>query len=137
MAKNILTDIDQQGSAEKVKKKKRVKNSSKSSSRSFVKMFNGEFLSRDEMVKNLPFFSFVGFLMVLLIGWGYYTETIGQDEADLEKDLGELNSEYFTLGSEYNRLSRQTQVAERLDSTGLSESVTPPKKIKIKKFVFD
>ena len=104
---------------------------------SLVKILNGEFLSRDELVKNLPFISFVGLLLVVLIGWGYYTETVGKTESSLEKDLGELNSEYFTLGSEFNRLSRQTQVADRLKETGLKESVSPPKKLKIKKYVFD
>ena len=74
--------------------------------------------------------------MVLLISWGYYTESIGKKEANLETELGELNSEYFTLGSEYNRLSRQTQVAERLKDTGLKESVNPPNKIKVNTYVF-
>lgn len=127
--KDIVNEKPKTEASKKVKKKK--------SKKSFVKILNGEFLSRDELVKNLPFVSFVGFLLVVLIGWGYYTETVGKAESSLEKDLGELNSEYFTLGSEFNRLSRQTQVADRLKETGLMESVSPPKKLKIKKYVFD
>ena len=131
MMTNELKDTANKKSktSKKMKKKK--------SKKSFVKVLNGDFLSRDELVKNLPFISFIGLLLVVLIGWGYYTETIGKAESNLEKDLGELNSEYFTLGSEFNRLSRQTQVADRLKETGLMESVSPPKKIKIKKYVFD
>ena len=68
----------------------------------FVQIMNGEFLSRDNFVKNLPFVFFLGFLLVVLIGWGYYAETVTKREVQLEKDLSELNSEYFTLGSEYN-----------------------------------
>ncbi len=109
----------------------------KKSAIAFKKILNGEFLSRTEIIDNLPFISYIAFLMVLLISWGYYTESVGKEEAKLEKDLGELNSEYFTLGSEYNRLSRQTQVAERLKETGLKESVNPPNKIKVKTYVFD
>jgi len=119
------------------KPKTSKKSKKKKSTKSLVKILNGEFLSRDELVTNLPFISFIGLLLVVLIGWGYYTESVGKNEAKLEKDLGELNSEYFTLGSEYNRLSRQTQVADRLKETGLKESVNPPKKIKIKKYVFE
>ena len=110
--------------------------SKKKSNKSLVKILSGDFLSEKTLVDNLPFIGFVGFLLIVLIGWGYYTESIAKEEARLEKALGELNSEYFTLGSEYNRLSRQTQVANRLKDTGLTESVDPPKKIKVKKYVF-
>jgi len=108
----------------------------KKSNRSIVKILSGDFLSEKTLVDNLPFVGFVGFLLVVLIGWGYYTESIAKEESKLEKDLGELNSEYFTLGSEYNRLSRQTQVANRLKESGLTESIDPPKKIKVNKYVF-
>lgn len=131
--KNELKDTVKGGPKAKVSKKA----SKKKSKKSLVKILNGDFLSKDELVKNLPFISFIGFLLVVLIGWGYYTETVGKAESKLEGELGELNSEYFTLGSEFNRLSRQTQVADRLKETGLKESVSPPKKIKIKKYVFE
>ncbi|MFD1551886.1 hypothetical protein DNU06_01695 [Putridiphycobacter roseus] len=104
--------------------------------RSFVKIINGDFLSRDEIVNNIPFISFLGFLLVILIGWGYYTETVGKREVQLEQELGELNSEYFSLGVEYNKLSRQTQVSERLKGSELKLSTIPPKKIKVKKYNF-
>lgn len=106
------------------------------SKRSFARFINGEFLSRDEMINNIPFISFLGLLLVVLIGWGYYTETIGKKEVKLEQELGELNSEYFSLGVEYNKMSRQTQVMERLKDTDLKRSIDPPKKIKVKQYNF-
>lgn len=129
------TYIEKQAEEPKSKAKPTPKKKKKSN-KSLVKILSGDFLSEQTLVNNLPFVGFVGFLLVVLIGWGYYTESIAKEEAKLEKDLGELNSEYFTLGSEYNRLSRQTQVANRLKETGLTESIDPPKKIKIKKYVF-
>ncbi len=131
MVDNILVEhieIEEKVKTPKKKPKKKT---------AFKKILNGEFLSQKEIIDNLPFISFIAFLMVLLISWGYYTESVGREEAKLEKELGELNSEYFTLGSEYNRLSRQTQVADRLKETGLKESINPPKKIKVKTYVFD
>jgi cell division protein FtsL len=128
MNENKIIDIEKE--EVKVSKKKKTRKSA------FKKILNGEFLSQKEIIDNLPFISYVAFLMVLLISWGYYTESIGKKEANLETELGELNSEYFTLGSEYNRLSRQTQVAERLKDTGLKESVNPPNKIKVNTYVF-
>ena len=88
------------------------------------------------MINNIPFISFLGLLLVVLIGWGYYTETIGKKEVKLEQELGELNSEYFSLGVEYNKMSRQTQVMERLKDTDLKRSIDPPKKIKVKQYNF-
>jgi|GEM_PF-1334848 len=117
-------------------KAKSTTKSKKKSNRSIVKILSGEFLSEKTLVDNLPFVGFVGGLLIVLIGWGYYTESIAKKELKLEKELGELNSEYFTLGSEYNRLSRQTQVANRLKESGLIESIDPPKKIKVNKYVF-
>ncbi len=107
------------------------------SRRAFVQIMNGEFLSKDNFVKNLPFVFFVGFLLVLLISWGYYAETITRKEVMLERELGELNSEYFTLGSEYNTLRGRRNVALRLVGTGVEESLNSPKKIRVKKYIFE
>ncbi|MDX1350276.1 MAG: FtsL-like putative cell division protein [Putridiphycobacter sp.] len=108
----------------------------KEKKRKLAKVITGEFLSRSEIINNIPFISFLGFLLVVLIGWGYYTETVGKKEVQLEKELGELNSEFFSLGVEYNKLSRQTQVSERLEGSELQESTIPPKKLKVKKYNF-
>ena len=132
---NNNTYIENKAEEAKLKAKPSTKKKKKSN-KSLVKILSGDFLSEKTLVDNLPFVGFVGFLLVVLISWGYYTESIAKEEAKLEKELGELNSEYFTLGSEYNRLSRQTQVANRLKESGLMESVDPPKKIKVKKYVF-
>ena len=104
--------------------------------RFIANLINGDFLSRDEMISNIPFISFLGLLLIILIAWGYYTETVGKKEVSLEQELGELNSEFFSLGVEYNKLSRQTQVSERLKNTELKLSTRPPKKIKIKTYNF-
>jgi len=107
------------------------------SRRAVVQIMNGEFLSKDNFVKNLPFVFFIGFLLVVLISWGYYAETITRKEVMLEKELGELNSEYFTLGSEYNTQRGRRNVAQRLLGTGVEESLTSPKKIRVKKYIFE
>ncbi len=97
---------------------------------------NGEFLSKDNFVKNLPFTFFLGFLLVVLIGWGYYAETITKKEVQLERELGELNSEFFTLGSEYNSMRGRRSIAQKLEGTGVEEALTSPRKIRVKRFVF-
>ncbi len=106
------------------------------SGRTLVRIMNGEFLTRDSFLNNLPFTFFVGFLLVVVIAWGYYGETVAKKEIQLEKELGELNSEYYTLTAEYNAQRGRRQIAEKLAPTGVKESVSSPKKIRVRKYIF-
>ena len=141
MSENEFVDKEKVDAREALKavkeKKKTVKKETEQSRRTFVQIMNGEFLSRDNFVTNLPFVFFLGFLLVVLIGWGYYAETVTKKEVTLEKELGELNSEYFTLGSTYNAARCRRSVAQKLIGTGVEESLTSPKKIRVKKYVFN
>lgn len=139
MGSNEFLDKEEFEAKEALKSAKEKKSKDKAAAqnrRVFVQVMNGEFLSRDNFVKNLPFTFFLGLLLVLLIGWGYYAETVTKREFQLEKELGELNSEYFTLGSEYNTKRGRHPVALKLEGTGVKESLTSPKKIRVKKYVF-
>lgn len=120
----------------KGKKAKPEKKNKLFSGRTFVEIMNGEFLTRDSFLNNLPFTFFVGFLLVVVIAWGYYGETVAKKEVQLEKELGELNSEFYTLTAEYNTQRGRRQIAERLAPTGVKESVSSPKKIRVRKFIF-
>lgn len=142
MSGNEFVNIDdvkerklQSEAVEKKQSKKRERRAK--SSRTIVQIMNGEFLSKENFVKNLPFTFFLGFLLVVLIGWGYYAETVTKKEVTLERELGELNSEFFTLGSEFNTKRGRRTVAEKLTGTGVRESLVSPKKIRVKKFIFE
>jgi hypothetical protein len=119
------------------KKVRKKKSSARNGGRLVVSIMNGEFLSKDWFVRNLPFTFFIGFLMVVLIGWGYYAESMTRKEVELQEELSELNSEYFTLSSEYITKRGRQQIKERLAGTGLEESRVSPKKIRVRKYVFD
>ena len=135
--------VDQQEQQQQTKNPKSKKRSKKSKSkegkskgRLVVQIMNGEFLSRDWFVRNLPFTFYVGFLMVLLIGWGYYGESTTRKEVQLQEELSELNSEYFTLSSEYISKRGRQQIKDKLDGTGLEESRVSPRKIRVRRHVF-
>ncbi len=119
------------------KRKKRANKKDQDSRRVLVQLMNGEFLSKDNFIGNLPFTFFIGFLLVVMIGWGYYAETVTKHEVKLEKELGELNSEFFTLGSEYNSKRGRRPIAEKLVGTGVKESLSSPKKIRVRKYQFE
>jgi len=114
----------------------REKKSRLFSGRTFVQIMNGEFLTKDNFLNNLPFTFFIGFLLVMVIAWGYYGETVTKHEVQLEKELGELNSEFYTLTADYNMQRGRRQIALRLEPTGVKESVSSPKKIRVRKYVF-
>jgi hypothetical protein len=119
------------------RRKKRTNANDDDSKRVLVQIMNGEFLSRDNFIGNLPFTFFIGFLLVIMIGWGYYAETVTKHEVQLEKELGELNSEFFTLGSEYNSKRGRRPIAEKLLGTGVKESLSSPRKIRVRKYQFE
>lgn len=110
------------------------KNAKGSGDKMIVQIMNGEFLAKENFIANLPFTFYIAFLMVVIIAWGYYSETVTKHEIVLEKELGELNSEYFTLGSEYNTKRGRRPIAEKLQYTGVKESTSSPKKIRVQKY---
>ncbi|MFT5821938.1 MAG: hypothetical protein ACI8ZM_003194 [Crocinitomix sp.] len=130
-------EVDARETIKAVKEKtKTAKKEVAESRRTFVQVMNGEFLSRDNFVTNLPFVFFLGFLLVILIGWGYYAETVTKKEVTLGMELGELSSEYSTLSSTYNATRGRRSVEQKLIGTGVEESLISPKKIRVKKYVF-
>ena len=131
--KDKLAEVEELEAKKKGEKKVKKK---KEGNRMLVQLMNGEFLSKDNFIGNLPFLFYVGFLLVVMIGWGYYGETVTKQQVHLKKELGELNSEYFTLGSEYNTRRGRRQTADRLKGTGVNESTTSPSKIRVPKYVF-
>lgn len=125
------------------KKKRKRKGSAKKDKankgrgRVLAQIMNGEFLSRENFIRNLPFTFYVGLLMVLIIGWGYYAETVAKNEMVLTSELDELESEYSTLNSKLNERKGREYVEEKLAGTGVEESIKSPKKIRVRKYVFD
>ncbi|MFT4602274.1 MAG: hypothetical protein ACI857_002460 [Arenicella sp.] len=126
---------------EEVKKPKRKKKSEtksvKTGGSTVVQIMNGEFLSKDWFLKNLNFTFYIGFLMVVLIGWGYYTETVIKNGVNLKTELSELESEFFTLNSEYIAKRGRDNLKENLAADGPKENRISPHKLKVKNFVFD
>lgn len=120
----------------KSKRKKGKNRKGASNGRLVVQIMNGEFMSRDWFIRNLPFTLYSAFLLVVLIGWGYYGETMTKKEVQLQEKLSKLNSEYFTLSSEYISKRGRQEIKHRLEGSGLMESRVSPKKIRVRKYVF-
>lgn len=86
-------------------------------------------INKDWMVKQIPFALFVLMLLLLHIYNVHTTERIIRKTDKLNKDIKELRSEYITILSELMSESKQSTVAEKLDTLGIKELTTPPIKI--------
>lgn len=102
-------------------------------SRSVANIFTGNFLTRKNVLNQLPFVFFLTAIGIAYIANGYYAEKTVIELNKVNNDIKELRSEYITLKSELNFRSKQSQVAKAVQPLGLKESVIPPIKITVSK----
>lgn len=86
-------------------------------------------ISREWMVKQIPFALFIMMLLLLHIYNVHSTERIIRKTDKLNKEVKELRSEYITILSQLMSESKQSNVAKKLDTLGIKELTTPPIKI--------
>ncbi|CAG5085708.1 FtsL-like putative cell division protein [Parvicella tangerina] len=92
-------------------------------------LVSGELLQDGKVLKNLPFLSYVAFLMILYIAYGYYADNTIRSLSSEEKRSDELYSELQSLMEVYNQKSLQSAVAEKLEGKKIYEAKDPPRVI--------
>jgi hypothetical protein len=73
------------------------------------------------------------FLLLLLVGKGYYGKQLTADVLKTQKELDDVTSDYFETKAQLEEATQRNRLIERLESTGLKETVNPTKVIRIKK----
>jgi len=98
-------------------------------------VFDGSVLTRDKVVRQLPFVLFITFLIILYIGNRYHSEKMIRQTMKLQTELKELRARAISTASELEFISRQSEVAKLVESRGLGleEAVKPPIKITVTK----
>ncbi len=86
-------------------------------------------LTFSNIVSNLPFLLFVAGLSVFYIWNTYWAQQNIRTINQTTEEIKELRWEYMTTKSELMYESKQSRVAEKVDTLGLRELRTPPKKI--------
>jgi hypothetical protein len=96
-------------------------------------IFDGTVLTRDIVTRQLPFVLFLTFLIILYIGNRYHAEKVFRETIILQTELKELRARSISTASELEFISRQSEVAKRVNdlSLGLEEAVNPPMKITV------
>ena len=101
------------------KRKKQEKNS-------VLEIFKGDFLSKKENQQQLPFFLFVGLLIVINISLYYNAEQLAKNISKAEKELYELRVEYITTKSELMDKHKRSTIENAVKSMGLQSSTIAP-----------
>ena len=73
------------------------------------------------------------FLLLLLVGKSHYAKQLTKDVQRTQKELDEATSDYFEAKAQLEEKTRRAELIEKLDKTGLKETVNPTKVIRLKK----
>lgn len=101
--------------------------------RALISVLNGSFLTRENVLRNMPFILFSAALMIAYIAYGYQTERIVRELNSSDSELKELRSEYITVRASLEKKEQQSQVAAGIRDLGLHESRVPPVKLELSK----
>ena len=91
----------------------------------FSKGFNAE-----KATNALPFVLYLAFLGMIYIGNMHLAEKNIRDIDKIGKEVKELSWDYKTAKAELAYKSTLTEVAKRVDTLGLKESIEPPQRLK-------
>jgi len=92
-------------------------------------ILDGSILSRDSFTRTLPFGLFLGLLGLLYIANSYYAIRQIRKIDRLMNEMNEYQYEYITTKSSLMYNSKPSELSNRLENSGIKESVKPPEKI--------
>ena len=94
----------------------------------FRDVVDGSLLTRDKVVKQLPFVLFLTLTIILYIANRYHAEKLVRRTLEMQTELKELRAESISTASGLEYISRQSQVARLIDERNmdLKQSEKPP-----------
>lgn len=118
---------------EKKVKSKKAATQKNSKSNALTQILNGEFLTREFVLNNLSFIFFIIFLLLLIVGKGYYGKQLSKDVDKTQSELDEKNAEFIEAKARLEMMTRRFRLVKRLGPQGLKETQNNTKVIRIKK----
>ena len=133
MSENTFKEPEVIAEPEKVEEApvKKVKKKKKENAilKGIQSVLDGTILTKELVVKSLPFIFYITFLAILYIANSNYSEKKIMEIEKVKKEIKELRSESISVKSKLMYYSRQTEVIKRIGVYGIKESVKPPHKI--------
>lgn len=133
MTNRLRTDIlEEEKESELIVEEKTVKEIPENFLTKFLA--NG-FIAAEDATRALPFILFLGLLGMIYIANRHLAEKNIRDIDKLTKEVHELNWEYKVTKADLAYKSTLSEVAKRVDTLGVKESIQPAQKITIKEDV--
>jgi len=101
----------------------------------WMKFFTNGFITTDDATRALPFVLFIAFLGMIYIGNRHLAEKNIRKIDKLTKEVKELSWGYKVAKADMAFKSTLNEVAQRTDTLGIRESISPPQKIVLKEGV--
>ena len=95
-------------------------------------ILKGKFLISDDSFKNWRVILFISALAIIMIASSHSADKKVHEIARLNNEVKELRSAFVDGRSKLMRLKMESSVINKMTEKGLSSSVIPPKKIKVK-----
>ena len=95
------------------------------------KLLNLDFIfDKKFSINYIPYLLFTTFIGVVYIANTHYSEKNQKKIIQLEKEVGNLRTEYITIKADYMSASKQSEVAKKAQKLGLKEPTKAPYQIK-------
>ncbi|MDB5011550.1 MAG: hypothetical protein JWR67_758 [Mucilaginibacter sp.] len=129
MTNRLRTEIPEEETGELIVEEKPVKEIPDNFLTQFLS--NG-FITSEEAIKALPFVLYLALLGMIYIGNRHLAEKNIRDIDKLNKEVKELSWDYKVTKADLAYKSTLTEVAKRVDTLGIKESLEPPQVITVK-----
>jgi hypothetical protein len=96
---------------------------------------NGDFLTREFVLNNLNFIFFIIFLLLLVVGKGYYGKQLSDDINATQQEVDQNAAEYIESKAKLETVTRRYKLVEKLEKRKLTETQNATKVIRVKKKV--
>ena len=127
---NNATMVSEKKSIEFIDEQKEQTESKRKSVRGLI---DGSLLTREVVIKQLPYIIFLTLLALIYIGNRYHAEKVVRKTVELQNEVRELRSEAITTSAELMFISKQSEVSKlvKRKNLELEELEKPPKIIEI------
>lgn len=97
----------------------------KKSKISFLSILKGDFFSKKQNTKYLPFLLLIVLLLMINIRISFNAEKLQKRSINLEKEVADLRLTYITTKSQLMSLYKRSKIEELVENQGIKTSVKP------------
>ncbi len=113
------------------KESKKASRANKTSA--FSQILNGEFLTKDFVLDNLNYIFFVIFLLLIVVGKGYYGKQLSDEIDTAQKEVDQNAAEFIEAKARLETVTRRYKLVEKLEKRSLKETENSTKVIRVKR----